>query len=156
MKKGISWLLLAVLVGLFFGTFVSCGSSSSEQLIQLTKDNYSNYLKVSARYYGGDASWSSAQKAYGYYSRIFDVSISPAASYLQFTGYCYIQVKISGSYADYPGYSSRYEDKTLRVQLDIGGNGSDSAYEMSPYPCYDLKGVSYDVVSVDGQVKVMS
>lgn len=159
MKKGISWLLLAVLACLFLGSFVSCGdtgSSPSEQSILLTKENYDKYLKVSARYYGGgDSSWSSSNEAYGYTRRIFDVSISPAASYLQFTGYCSLEIEIYGSYADSSG--TRYnEHETLRVTLDIGGNGSNSTYTSSISRCYNLKGISYDVVSISGGVKVRS
>lgn len=159
MKKGISWLLLAVLVGLFFGAFVSCGdtgSSSADQWILLTKENYDKYLKVSARYYGGgDAYWSSSNKAYGYTRRIFEVSISPAASYLQFTGYCALEIEIYGSYATASG--KRYnEHETLRVTLDIGGNGSNSTYTAGISEGYNLKGISYDVVSISGGVIVRS
>lgn len=159
MKKGISWLLLAVLACLFLGSFVSCGdtgSSTSRQSIQLTKENYDKYLKVSARYYGGgDSHWVSTQKAYSYTRRIFDVSISPAASYLEFTGYCSLEITIYGSYTHSSG--NKYnEHKTLRVTLDIGGNGSNSTYEVSGFGCYNLKGISYDVVSISGSVVVRS
>lgn len=155
-KRAVGFLLLVVLALPVVTTFISCGSGNqpTTHVVSLTTANYSQYLKVNARYYGGGSTWSYSVSGLSYEQRIFDVSVSPAASYLEFTGYCSMQVKIYGSYKGVAVNSDTYyEDATLYVKLDIGGNGRASKYNGNS-SARDIKGVSYEVVSITGGVVV--
>ena len=108
-RKVLSILLVSIMVGIFAISMTACGlfggnsnsnsneNSKNDGRVYLTLDNYEQYLSVSARYFGQDASWSSSSSSYEYRYVVAQASVSSVASYLKFYE-CVVRVRIVGTF----------------------------------------------------------
>ena len=157
MKKIFSLLLAMLLVLSSMLTLASCGSvDDSDDRINLTLDNYEQYLNVSASYYGEGATWSSLQRKYVYPQIVNSVSVASTSSFVKFYD-CVIEVEIVGQYSY--TYSKDYDkttSETITITLSLGGTGSNSKTINTSLgsKAYDIVGRGYEVISVSGYVIV--
>ncbi len=154
-------IIFLVLLFSFVLTFVSCASNgdsndkigSRDDRIELTLENYEQYIDVSARYYGEGGTWSSLFSRYDYKSVVSSATVTSTSTFVKFYN-CSIKVRIVGEYY-YTASSKKTTDETIEVSLSIGGSGRASKVEnVSNANAHDIKGKGYEVVAVSGYVIV--
>lgn len=154
MKKTICLLLVVLLTISTLLIFTSCvddpdDSKTNDNKIYLTLDNYDQYIKVSARFYGEGMHWNSFFSRYDYNYIVASAEISSTHPSIKFYG-CKVEIKISGEYRT---SSLNQVNPVLEISLSLGGTGSDYK-QYTAGNGRDIKGHGYSVVSVSGYVIV--
>ena len=161
MKKIVSLLLAVILVLSSMLAFTSCSSEGKskedkeDSKIYLTLSNYEEYLKVGARMYGKNGNWNSLAKDYYYQYVTTSVEISSTSPLVKFYN-CSISVRVVGNYYSGAASNGNYSvDETLKIQLSLGGTGSNYKDKYVTYSnANNIVGRGYEVVSVSGYVVV--
>lgn len=158
MKKVICvWLVVSILFSILF---TGCGSKPNESKIELTLDNYEQYLNVSSRCYGEYGEWNSIDKHYTYQVVVSSADVTPTSPLLKFYD-CTIEIEVFGMYQydpDWLHHYVEYTDHTITIPLSIGGSGSgtdskrDSKWEEDGV--HTIVCMGYQVKSISGYVVV--
>ena len=126
MKKLLCVLLIISM--LFCVLFSGCDSKSNESKIELTLDNYEQYLTVSSKCYGELGEWNSIDDHFTYQYVVSEAEVAATSPLLKFYD-CKIEIEVFGMYQydpDWLHHYVEYTDHTITISLSIGGSGSDT------------------------------
>lgn len=155
-------LLMIMLCGVLLIGLTGCGNGKSDNdTINLTMDNYEDYLDIEVDYNVGGYSTQLPGYSFYFYDTIKgNVKVTGAS-----TNYDYnnveVEVKISGTYDLYQKTSQKYSrgtekelDKTIIVKCNVGGSGEKSFSEsLLGYTYMKSIDARYEIVNISGSIK---
>ena len=157
MKKIISLLLALVLTLSLTLIFTSCDTSGEDNSkINLTLDNFEQYLTVSAKMHGTDGWWNSSWSEYRYEYITTSVEIASVSPLIKFYN-CSVTIRVEGTWQYKAESDIRNHSEVFEIPLNIGGSGSASNDWKYFDNCDDHKnitGKSYQIVTVSGYVVI--
>ena len=140
---------------------VGCGtaSESSDNSIELTKQNCEDYLKI-----GGNIGVDGYKVKSDWYGDFYDHIVGKVVVNGANSNFIYndvvVTVNLSGTYDSYDWLLKKMKDNidfsyTVTVKCNTGGNGSESfAVQIADYTAQDELNIGYQIVDVTGTVTV--